>query len=92
MATFLAWGGAIVLFGNICGVIYKLVKPGIAMREKVRELDMHDKTDYKRLAHLEDQNREQCKALLAIINHMIDGNHVEQMKKTRESIINLLDE
>ena len=92
METFLAWGGAIVLLTNICGIIWKAIKPNLDIRKKVGELDQHDKTDHKRLVSLEEQNREQCRALLAIINHMIDGNHVDQMKRTRENIINLLNE
>lgn len=95
--TILAWAGAIVLAGNVGAVIYKIIKPAIDMGDRVEELERRDKLDYERLQKQEQkmQNNEkmglaQCKMLLAIIDHMIDGNHVEEMKRTREHIIELM--
>lgn len=97
MEQFLAICGGIVLAGNVGAVIYKIIKPAIDMGNRVDELERRDRLDYNKLQNLEQfqQTSEkmwmaQCKMLLAIIDHMIDGNHVEEMKKTREHIIELI--
>lgn len=88
--TILAWGGAIVLIGNVATVIYKVIKPSIDVRKRVDELEQHDKQDFKRIQSLQQLNQAQCKMLLVMIDHMIDGNHVEKMKETREHIIEMI--
>lgn len=87
--TILAWGGGIVLIGNVGAVIYKIIKPSIDIRKKVDRLERHDKQDLEKIQNLEELNKAQCKMLLAMIDHMIDGNHVDKMKETREHIIEL---
>lgn len=87
--TILAWGGGIVLIGNVGAVIYKIIKPSIDIRKEVDRLERHDKQDLEKIQNLEELNKAQCKMLLAMIDHMIDGNHVDKMKDTRERIIEL---
>lgn len=86
----LAIGGAIVLIGNVAKVIYNVIKPSIDMKKRVDTLEQHDKQDLDRIQNLEELNKAQCKMLLAMIDHMIDGNHVDKMKETREHIIELM--
>ena len=81
--TILAWGGGIVLIGNVGAVIYKIIKPSIDIRKEVDRLERHDKQDLEKIQNLEELNKAQCKMLLAMIDHMIDGNHVDKMKETR---------
>ena len=90
METILAIGGAIVLIGNVGAVIYKIIKPSIDIRTRVNDLERHDKLDYQNIQSLQELNKAQCKMLLVIIDHMIDGNHVDKMKETREHIIDLM--
>ena len=73
--TILAWGGGIVLIGNVGAVIYKIIKPSIDIRKEVDRLERHDKQDLEKIQNLEELNKAQCKMLLAMIDHMIDGNH-----------------
>ena len=87
--TILAWGGGIVLIGNVGAVIYKIIKPSIDIRKEVDRLERHDKQDLEKIQNLEELNKAQCKMLLAMMDHMIDGNHVDKMKETRERIIEL---
>lgn len=87
--TILAWGGGIVLIGNVGAVIYKIIKPSIDIRKEVDRLERHDKQELEKIQNLEELNKAQCKMLLAMIDHMIDGNHVDKMKETRERIIEL---
>ncbi len=58
--------------------------------KRVDELEQHDKQDFKRIQSLQQLNQAQCKMLLVMIDHMIDGNHVEKMKETREHIIEMI--
>ena len=43
--------------------------------------------DYKSIKDLEEMSREDKMFILLILNHIIDGNHIEQIKKTREELI-----
>ncbi len=71
-------------------VLSKAIKPSIDVRKRVDELEQHDKQDFKRIQSLQQLNQTQCKMLLVMIDHMIDGNHVEKMKETREHIIEMI--
>lgn len=90
METILAIGGAIVLAGNVGAVLHRIIKPGIDLRARVGKLERHDAADLERIKGLEELNKAQCKMLLVIIDHMIDGNHVENMKHTRDQIIEMM--
>ena len=35
-------------------------------------------------------NRTQCVVMIQMLNHLIDGNHVEKMKETRKKLQDLL--
>lgn len=90
METVVAICGLIVLAGNVGAVIYKVIKPSMDIRSRVDLLEQHDKADYEHIQKLSELNNAQCKMLLVIIDHMIDGNNVDRMKKTRDHIIELL--
>lgn len=89
-AQIIAILGYIVLIGNVGAVIYKVIKPAIQMQDRVEELERHDKADYARIQKLEELSKAQCKMLLVMIDHMIDGNNVDKMKKTRDQIIEIM--
>lgn len=89
-AQIIAVLGYIVLIGNVGAVIYKVIKPAIQMQDRVDELERHDKADYARIQKLEELSKAQCKMLLVMIDHMIDGNNVDKMKKTRDQIIEIM--
>lgn len=91
--------GGIVLAGNVGSVIYKVISPAYKMKQTVNEHDKaikdiqkHEKDNMECLKQLQLENRLQLKILLDIVNHFIDGNHVEQMKKTRDELQDMLAE
>lgn len=43
--------------------------------------------DYKSIKDLEEMSREDKMFILLILNHIIDGNHIDQIKKTRDELI-----
>ena len=88
---------AIVLIGGAVAVIYKWIRPIICLKDMVEEnkaeigrLKKHETRDLGTLRNLQEMNKAQCAAMLCIINHMIDGNHVDRMQETRDSIQELL--
>ena len=88
--TLLAVAGGIVLIGNAAALIYKWLRPAYQLTQRVKTLEEHDRKDYETIEALRELSKAQCSALLSIINHMIDGNNKEDMKKTREQIAKIL--
>lgn len=89
--------GAIVLIGAAAAVLHKIIKPFSNVKvtvehnvEEIGKLKQHEKKDYETLQELQEMNKAQCVALLNIINHMIDGNGIQQMKETRDEIQGML--
>lgn len=93
--------GAIVMVGGACAVLYKLIKPLIiaiqkdkAERESVEDridsIEEHLNNDLERFQRQEEMSKVQCKALLSLVNHMIDGNGVDGMKSIRNELQNVL--
>ena len=89
--------GGIVLIGNAGNMISKWIKPAFVMRGSVEEhedeiktLKKHEENDFETLNHITEVNKAMCESMLCMMNHMIDGNHVEQMKETRNKLQDLL--
>lgn len=92
---------AVVLIGGAGAVIWKLLKPVFALVKDFkafrREYEMDKKNATDRLSKLEghDQNDAETfrgieKALLSIVNHMIDGNGIEALKAARNDLQELI--
>lgn len=92
METILAIGGAVVLAGNVGVVVFRWIRPAVMIKRDVDVLKEHDRNDYEALQHLNKMNRAQCNLLLCMINHMIDGNGIDEMKATRKNITDILSE
>ncbi len=89
--------GGIVLLGNAMSVLSKWISPAISTKERIEkiereiaELQKHEKNDLEALERIEAANIAQCQAMLCLINHMIDGNGICEMKKTRDEIQELI--
>ena len=93
----MAVGGGIVLLGNVAAVIWKIISPGIKLKDTVRKnkeaierLRKHEQNDFQALEEIHRLNKTQCVVMVQMLNHMIDGNHVEKMKETRQKLQALL--
>lgn len=91
--------GGIVLIGNVGGVIYKWVAPALRIKRTVEELERRSVKDYEAIKKIEQSmekseklDRLQLSAMMDMMNHMIDNNNVEEMKKTRKKIQDMLAE
>lgn len=89
--------GAIVLIGNAGAIVFKWIRPALQIKEKVRELEEHDRKDFETLKRIEEitskierQQRMMMVSQVSTLNHMIDNNNISEMKKTRDRIQQML--
>ena len=87
--------GAIILFANGIKAIRESLTPATAIAEKVEKLDRRDKEYAAKFEEInaalgkqEQTNQAVLKALVAIVNHEIDGNGIEGLKKARDELSN----
>ena len=87
--------GAIILLSNGIKAIRELLTPATAIAEKVEKLDRRDKEYAAKFEEIntalgkhEQTNQAVLKALVAIVNHEIDGNGIEGLKKARDELSN----
>ena len=97
----LAIASAVVLLANAVEKIAKAVKtakaPNVQQNERLDALEAWRKTvdgklnrDNERLESIEEGNRASQRALLALLDHGIDGNNIEQMQHAKETLQNHL--
>lgn len=97
----LAAASAIVLLANAAEKIAKAYRtfkaPNArqderldAVEEDMKEVRRFLAMDKKRLDSMEDGNRATQQALLALLDHGIDGNNIEQMQHAKEALQNYL--
>ena len=91
----LAIASAVVLLSNAFEKIVKAVKtaraPNIRQDERLDALEKWRQTvdgklnrDNERLENIEEGNRASQRALLALLDHGIDGNNIKQMQEQRK--------
>lgn len=95
--TVLAVASAVVLLSNAVEKIVKAVKaskaPNAQQNERLdaleewkREVDRKLNSDNDRLQDIDNGNRVTQRALLALLDHGIDGNNIEQMQHAKEEL------
>jgi hypothetical protein len=91
----------IVLIGNALEKIakaYRIAKaPNARQDEEIKEIKKHLEEvdsylaiDKKRLDSIDEGNRATQRALLALLDHGIDGNNISQMQHAKEELQNHL--
>ncbi len=99
--TILAAASAFVLLSNAVEKIVKAVKtaraPNQKQDERIADLEAWKKTvegrlskEDSRLDIVEESNRATHRALLALLDHSIDGNNIKQMQDAKEELTNHL--
>lgn len=88
--------GGIVLLCTAGEKIYHIFKPAAnwkknvdSMQAEIKEVRSHTDRDYAALQHIDEILKGIGKGQITMINHMIDGNNVEAMKKTRDDLLDL---
>jgi hypothetical protein len=89
--------GAVVLIGNAGAMIYKWIRPALMVKQKVEELDRRTVNDFEAIKEMREAiersdqvNQLHLNVMLKMLNHMIDGNGKEEMRKTRDDIQDML--
>lgn len=101
IGAILAFAGAVSTVGGAIEKIAKAVKTARAPNEqqnerldnlekRMDEVDQFLAADKRRLDSFEEGNRATQRALLALLDHGIDGNNIEQMQHAKEGLQNLL--
>lgn len=96
-ALILGAASALVLLSNAAEKIVKAVKvakaPNLKQDERIKALEDWKRTvdskltnDNNRLSSIEDGNRATQRALLALLDHGIDGNNIKQMQDAKEAL------
>ena len=99
--TVLAIASAVVLLSNAAEKIVKAYKTARAPNDQQNErldaleewkriVDHKLNRDNERLSNIEEGNRATARALLALLDHGIDGNNIKQMQDAKESLQNHL--
>lgn len=93
----LAVASAVVLLSNAVEKIVKAIQaakaPNQSQNERLSALETWKEEvegklnhDHERFESLDSGNRVTQRALLALLNHGIDGNNIEQMQKAKEEL------
>ena len=99
--TFLAGVSAFMLLANAVEKIAKAVQiakaPNVQQNDRLTKVEKHLEEvdgklakDKKRLDSLDEGNRATQRALLALLDHGIDGNNIAQMQHAKEELQNHL--
>lgn len=100
-AGVLAVASAVVLLSNAAEKIGKAVQtakaPNTLLNDRMDKAEKHLEeidgflaVDKKRLDSIEDGNRATQRALLALLDHGIDGNNISQMQEAKTALQNHL--
>ena len=100
-AIILAVASAIVLLSQAAEKIGKAVQlakaPNVKQDQRLEKVEKHleavDRflaSDKKRLESLEEGNRATQRALIALLDHGIDGNNIKQMEDAKTELNNYL--
>lgn len=91
--------GAISIIGGAAVMVWKFLKPQIKRgqdieknKEAIARLQRHEQNDFIALEKIIHIEREQCRVMIVILNHLIDGNNVDKMKGTRDQLQKLMSE
>ena len=95
----LASASAVVLLSNAIEKIIKAIKaanaPNVAQNEKLRDLDerlkkveKHLENDNNKIKRMDTEHQAVLKALVALLDHGLNGNNVKQMQDAKKALIN----
>lgn len=93
--------GMITGIAAVIALIFKAIKSAKApnelqnaringLEEEVKKLKEMLLNDYERFTKLEEGNKVTQRALLALLDHGIDGNEIESMKQAKQGLQNYL--
>lgn len=88
--TFLAICGGVSIVGGAIAVIWKAVNPAIKLGKRVEVLEKKADSDYASIEDIKSAQSLLCQGMIAMIDAQLSGNNVENLKKTKDSMIKYL--
>jgi hypothetical protein len=88
--TLLAISGGISIVGGACAIIWKAVNPAVKLGKRVDVLEEKADRDYQSIEDIKSAQSLLCQGMLAMIDAQLSGNNVENLKKTKDSMIKYL--
>lgn len=82
----LAACGALAVIWGAIKAVHEMKKPYDDLVEKADEHERKLANDHKRLEDLKTSSDLQAKMLLQMANHMMDGNHSDQLRQARDEL------
>lgn len=90
LQIFLAICGSIITVGGAGAIIAKIItkyrKPDKDRDETMKKHQEMLDNDNKRLKELEEGNKVMMQAMLAMMSHALDGNHVDELRKAHDNL------
>lgn len=90
LQTILAIAGGITVVGGAWTVISKWIAPATKLVQRVKTLEQDSKQFHETSNMLVDENKLMLRAMMNLLRHEIDGNHVDQLAKIQADIENYL--
>lgn len=76
----------IVLVAGVIRIIKEVKKPNDDLRKQVEKHERYLEQDKQYLDEVSERNKVLYKSLLALIEHDIDGNSIDKLKKIRDEL------
>lgn len=96
---FLAACGAVTIIAAAVAAVKHLFRPAISIRERVAALEEKDEKQQQQnvntnelLEELIETNRLLCKSMIALLDHSITGNGIDDIKQVRSDLLTYLAE
>ena len=90
MTAVLEIAGALGIIGGAAVMVFKVIMPVYRIVKRVEILEDKSQKDYEALQKQAEFDKAICKGMVAMLNHEIDGNHVDKLKSARDELNNYL--
>lgn len=89
---FLAGCGAVSIVGGAVTVIARAINPALKLKTRMDEIEKDQNACKTEITEIKELQAGTIRALVAIIDHEITGNHVDGLRKTKDDIMKLITE
>lgn len=93
----LAVAGVILIIYQLGNALFKITTPAVSLKKQIEkhetrlnDMDVYFKNDLERFKVIEATLNGLLQSNVSMMNHMIDGNNIERMKKTRDDLVTLM--
>ena len=78
------------IVGGAAAVIFKWIDPAFRLNKRVEILEDHDKRDFETLKRIAERDSLILEVLSIMLDSQINGDNVEELKKTKQKLTNYL--